>query len=49
MKKTSFDNIYLAVNDFTLDKGIFYKKEEAWYFEYYKKGNLVIEKVEVKF
>ncbi len=49
LQKTSFENIYLAVNDFTLDKGIFYKKNDTWYFEYYKKGKLVIEIVEVKF
>ena len=49
LQKTSFENIYLATNDFTLDKGIFYKKDEAWYFEYYKKGKLIVEKVEVKF
>ena len=49
LQRTSFENIYLATNDFTLDKGIFYKKNESWYFEYYKKGKLVVEKVEVKF
>lgn len=48
LQKTSMDNIYLAERGM-MDNGIFYKKDEVWYFEYYKLGKLVIEKVEVKF
>lgn len=48
LQKTSMDNIYLADRGM-MDNGIFYKKNEAWYFEYYKREKLVVEKVEVKF
>ncbi|MVO07824.1 hypothetical protein GOQ30_01435 [Flavobacterium sp. TP390] len=48
LNKTTIPDLYLAERGL-MDAGIFYKKEGVWNYEYYKKGKLVIEKVEVKF
>ena len=48
LQKTSIADLFLAERGM-MDNGIFYKKEDIWYYEYYNKEKLVIEKVEVKF
>lgn len=48
LQKTSITDLFLAERGM-MDNGIFYKKEDIWYYEYYNKEKLVIEKVEVKF
>lgn len=48
LQKTTIENLYLAERGM-MDNGIFYKKENNWVYEFYKKGKLVIETVEVKF
>ncbi|WP_445457110.1 hypothetical protein [Flavobacterium sp. HNIBRBA15423] len=48
LQKTSIDNLYLAERGM-MDNGLFYKKEESWFYEYYKNDKLIIEKIEVKF
>lgn len=45
--KTSAENYYIASNADT--SGIVFKKGEDWFFEYYKNGKLVSEKLLVKF
>jgi hypothetical protein len=45
--KTSHSDVFIAEkNDFT---GVFLKKNNGWFFEYYQNNNLISEKVEVKF
>lgn len=48
LQKTSIDNLYLAERGM-MDNGLFYKKGESWFYEYYKNDKLIIEKIEVKF
>lgn len=48
LKKTSVENLFLAERGI-IDSGIFYKKDNIWYFEFYKRGKLSSETVEVKF
>lgn len=48
LNRTTIPDMYLAERGM-MDAGIFYKKEGVWNYEYYKKGKLVVEKVEVKF
>ncbi|VXB46935.1 conserved hypothetical protein [Flavobacterium sp. 9AF] len=48
LQKTTISDLYLAERGM-LDNGIFYKKGEKYFYEYYKKGKLIIENVEVKF
>lgn len=48
LKKTSVENLFLAERGI-IDSGIFYKKDNVWYFEFYKRGKLSSETVEVKF
>ncbi|NHN26044.1 hypothetical protein FIA58_010190 [Flavobacterium jejuense] len=48
LQKTSIDNLFLGERGM-MDNGIFYKKDESWFYEYYKKDKLIIEKVDVKF
>ncbi|WP_130734229.1 hypothetical protein [Flavobacterium sp. J27] len=48
LQKTTIPDLFLAERGM-LDNGIFYKKEGNWFYEYYKKGKLIVEKVEVKF
>lgn len=45
--KTSAENYFIATN--TTANGIVLKKGEGWFFEYYKDGKLVSEKLSVKF
>ncbi|WP_183558889.1 hypothetical protein [Mucilaginibacter sp. SP1R1] len=45
--KTSVPNYYIANN--TTANGIVLKKNEEWFFEYYKDGKLIAEKLSVKF
>ena len=45
--KTSAENYYIASNATT--NGIVLKKNQDWFFEYYKDGMLVSEKLQVKF
>ncbi|MEN0053402.1 MAG: hypothetical protein AAGC65_07020 [Mucilaginibacter sp.] len=45
--KTSAENYYIASN--ATDHGIVLKKNQDWFFEYYKDGTLVSEKLQVKF
>ncbi|MBD1387417.1 hypothetical protein IDJ75_19180 [Mucilaginibacter rigui] len=45
--KTSAENVYIASNADT--SGIALKKGDEWFFEYYKGGKLVSEKLSVKF
>ena len=48
LQKTSIDDLYLAERGM-MDNGLFYKKGESWFYEYYKNDKLIIEKIEVKF
>lgn len=45
--KTSADNYFIANN--AINNGIVLKKNEDWFFEYYKDGKLISEKLLVKF
>jgi hypothetical protein len=45
--KTSAENYYIASN--ATNNGIVLKKNQDWFFEYYKDGMLVSEKLQVKF
>lgn len=45
--KTSTENYYIASNG--INNGIVLKKNEDWFFEYYKDGKLISEKLLVKF
>ncbi len=45
--KTSAENYFIASN--ATANGIVLKKNEDWFFEYYKDGKLISEKLEVKF
>lgn len=44
---TSSETVFIAEKD--NDKGVFIKKINGWYFEYYQNEQLISEKVEVKF
>jgi preprotein translocase subunit SecD len=48
LKRTSVENMFLAERGI-IDSGIFYKTGDVWYFEFYKRGKLSSETVEVKF
>ena len=45
--KTSVKDFYIAVRDNL--NGVLFLKESNWMFEFYKEGNLVSEKIDVKF
>ena len=45
--KTSINDFYIAVRD--NQNGVLFLKESNWIFEFYKEGNLVSEKIDVKF
>ncbi|MGB3145346.1 MAG: hypothetical protein WBB24_14685 [Maribacter sp.] len=45
--KSSADNVYMAQSD--ARNGMVYEKDEQWIFEYYENGELVQEKLNIKF
>jgi len=45
--KTSVANYFIAEKDST--KGIVFKKDNNWFFEYYKDNNLITENLSIKF
>jgi hypothetical protein len=47
--KTSVQDCFLAETGMGGPNGIVFKKEGEWFFEYYKEGKLVSQKLEIKF
>ena len=47
IQETSVSNIYIAQKGTV--NGVFQKKIDGWYFDYYQNGKLISEKVSVKF
>jgi hypothetical protein len=47
--KTSVQDCFLAETGGGGPNGIVFKKNGEWFFEYYKEGTLVSQKLEIKF
>jgi hypothetical protein len=47
--KTSLQDCFLTETGVGASNGIVFKKNGEWFFEYYKEGTLVSQKLEIKF